>query len=134
MEMFLSLFSYFFAALQHRQVASNWWREKYLAISHIHFLPFLPFFSAELFTLGEISQSIQIRSESAGGNERVNMSRISIFVWLHLHLLAAIVGAFDLQGSISPDPQNFLHKYAVIKLYESCFGQEYMNLVRLSTY
>ncbi len=37
---------------------------------------------------------------------------------------------FDLQGNISPDPKNFLKKYALLKLHESCFGQEAMFKVR----
>ncbi len=34
-----------------------------------------------------------------------------------------------LQGDISPDPKHFLHKYALLKLYESCFGQELLYKV-----
>ena len=39
------------------------------------------------------------------------------------------VHGFDLQGGISPDPNSFLQKYAMIKLYESCFGAEHMHNV-----
>ena len=37
--------------------------------------------------------------------------------------------SFDLDGGLSPDPAHFLRKYAVIKLYESCFGKEVMMQV-----
>ena len=50
---------------------------------------------------------------------------------LLLALSSEAVFGFDLHGSISPDPQNFLHKYALIKLYESCFGKDIMYQVGL---
>ena len=49
-----------------------------------------------------------------------------IFVILSLGLCCQ---SFDLDGGLSPDPAHFLRKYAVIKLYESCFGKEVMMQV-----
>ena len=44
-------------------------------------------------------------------------------------VVGPVASGFDLQGGISPDPQSFLQKYAMIKLYESCFGAEHMHNV-----
>lgn len=41
-----------------------------------------------------------------------------------------LTSGFDIHGGISPDPQHFLEKYALVKLYESCFGREMMVQVR----
>ncbi len=44
---------------------------------------------------------------------------------------AVVAVAFDVQGGISPDPQAFLQKYALVKLHESCFGRNNMIEVRV---
>ena len=51
-----------------------------------------------------------------------------------LGVLFAIAEGFDLHGGISPDPHNFLQKYALIKLYEACFGKEAMYQVSWTFY
>lgn len=42
-----------------------------------------------------------------------------------------LISAFDFDGHISPSSENFLHKYAMIKLYESCFGLETMQKFKM---
>jgi len=53
------------------------------------------------------------------------------FVSILVALLMASAVAFDLpSGDISPDPTNFLRKYALLKLHEECFGKEAIFRVR----
>ena len=55
----------------------------------------------------------------------------SSFCLIFLAFFVASGSSFDLEGVISPDSSNFLQKYAMLKLYESCLGLDAIHKAKV---